>query len=326
MREILVLAEHRRGEMRDITLEMLGKGRQLADKCGAELAAVLLGKGVGNLASALSQRANRVLVVEDAQLENFNSEAYQQVLAGLITERKPILTLVGHTSSGLDLAPSLAVQLDLPLATDCIDVDWAGGRVVATRTMYGGKVRSTVALAESPGYLVTIQAGNFAPAESRGTGEIVDITSPLAGEIAAKRFIEYIESAAGDVDIGQSDIVVSVGRGIGDPKNLPLVEELATKLGGVLACSRPVVDKKWLPKSRQVGISGKTVNPKLYLAVGISGAFQHVTAIRGAGMVVAINKDPKAPIFRVADYGIVGDLFAVVPALNKRIAQAKAEK
>ncbi len=154
-------------------------------------------------------------------------------------------------------------------------------------------------------------------------GEVVRSDGSVSGDLAHKRFVEFVEAPVSDVDITQSDVLVSVGRGIGDPSNIPMVEELARVMGGVLACSRPVVDKKWLPKPRQVGISGKTVAPKLYLAVGISGAFQHLAGIKRAGMVVAINKDPNAPIFRVADYGVVGDLFAVVPKLTDRITSMK---
>ncbi|MCL5257339.1 MAG: electron transfer flavoprotein subunit alpha/FixB family protein [Chloroflexi bacterium] len=325
MDDILVLVEHRQGEVRDITFEMLGKGRQLAASQGAKLTAVLLGSGSGKLAEQVASQADTVEVINHEAYADFNSDTYQRALANLIAEREPLLCLIGHTSYGIDLAPSLATQLSVPLITDVVDLNLDSGSIVATRMVYGGKARARVR-AKSPGAIVTVQPGAFTAAESGAKGEIITTAGSLPGEKARKRFLEFIEAASEGVDIAQSEIVVSVGRGIGDPKDIPLVEELATALGAVLACSRPVVDKRWLPKSRQVGISGKTIKPKLYLAIGISGAFQHLSAVKGSGMVVAVNKDPKAPIFRAADYGIVGDLFKVVPALTERIRQAKNGK
>ncbi len=326
MEEILVLVEHRKGEIRDITFEMLSKAGELAESRGARATALLLGQDVSNLAEAVAQRTPVVEVIEDPRLAQFNSDAYQEALARVISERKPVLTLIGHTAFGLDLAPSLAAALGAPLITDVTSIDFSDGGIVATRPVYGGKARARVS-SRGLGAVITVQSGAFAaavPAAARG--EIVRADVLLTSDKAQKKFLGFVEAALGDVDITQSDLVISVGRGIGDPKNLHLVEELAAALGGVMACSRPVVDKKWLPKSRQVGISGKTVQPKLYLAVGISGAFQHLSGIKSAGMIVAINKDPKAPIFRVADYGIVGDLFTVVPALKERVMKSKASK
>lgn len=322
MAKIFVLAEHRKGSLRDITWEMLTKGRELASSSGAELIAVLLGHGVRDFAEELAQRAEQVLLVEDERLENFNGEIYQGVLARLINEYKPELTLIGHTSCGMELAPSLATQLELPLSTDCIDLRLEAGKLTTIRQKYAGKVNSEVSFPGARQYMVTVRAGSF-PMEGDGThgGEIKSMDLPVE-ETGYKRFIEYIEAASGEVDITQADILVSVGRGIGDSKNIPLVSELVEALGGTLSCSRPVVDKKWLPKERQVGTSGKTVKPKIYIAIGISGAFQHIAGIKG-GTIIAINKDPKAPIFRVADYGIIGDLFKVVPLLKGKVSEMK---
>ncbi len=321
--DVLVVVEHRKGEIRDITFEMLGKGRDLAGDNGGKLTAVLLGDSVSAMTDALSRRADVVEVVEHPQLATFNSDAYQQVVAGIVRDRRPAVVLIGHTSYGLELAPGLATELELPLITDVTELSLEDDGVVAVRPMYGGKAKARVC-ARGQGAVVTVQSGAFtAGAEQEAPGEVVRGEAKLAGDLERKRFVEYVEPPATDVDITQSDIVVSVGRGIGDPEDIPVVEELAKALGGVLACSRPVVDKKWLPKPRQVGISGKSVAPKLYLAVGISGAFQHLAGIKRAGMVVAINKDPNAPIFRAADYGIVGDLFTVVPKLTERIRNMK---
>lgn len=324
MKEIVVIAEHRRGELRDITWEMLCKGRQLAEGAGADLSVVLLGKGVNHLAEALKPKANRVFLVEDERLEFYNSEAYEKVLIQLITERRPLLTLIGHTAMGMDFAPSLAAHLKMPLATDCIGIEVEGETCSVTRQLYGGKINASVSFVKQGPYVASLRPGAFPVLEKNPlAGEIVSHPSPLADEGLARRFLQYVEAAVGEVDITQADILVAVGRGIKEAANIPLVKEFADAIGGVLACSRPVVDKKWLPKGCQVGTSGKTVRPKVYIAIGISGAFQHVAGMKGAGTVIAINKDPKAPIFNVAQYGIVADLFKIVPVLKDKIKELR---
>jgi len=319
MGEIFVLVEHRQETIRDITYEMLGAGEKIAAEQGSSLTAVLLGHGVKNAAEELALRASKVLVVEDETLENFNSPPYQKVLSALYTKYQPFLTLIGHTAFGMDLAPRVSVELGLPLATDCIGLSTQGSRLKATRSIYGGKVQASVSLRESPGYLATIRPGTFpakTPAEKKG-GIVIE-PSPLSETFDARKFVEYFEAPLTGEDITQADIIVSVGQGIGGPENIPLAEEVAKNLGGVLACSRPVVDRNWLPKERQVGISGKTVKPKVYIAIGISGAFQHVTAMQGSETIIAINKDPRAPIFSVADYGIVDDFQNILPVLKEK--------
>jgi electron transfer flavoprotein alpha subunit len=319
MGEIFVLVEHRQGKIRDITYEMLGLGEKLATQQGIPLTAVLLGKSVKNFAEELTPRASKVLVVEDENLEHFNSILYQKVLFSLIPKHQPFLTLIGHTAFGMDLAPSLSVEMGLPIVTDCVGLSVQDGRVKATRSIYGGKVNANIFLKESQGYIATIRPGSFSPRiPGEKKGGIIMEPSPLKGMIDVKRFIEYIEAPVTGEDITQAEIIVSVGQGIGGPENIPMVEEVAKNLGGVLACSRPVVDRNWLPKERQVGISGKTVKPKVYLAIGISGAFQHVTAMQGSETIIAINKDPRAPIFNVADYGIVDDFQNVIPVLKEK--------
>ncbi len=324
MTELFVLAEQRRGELRDITFEMLTKGRELSQKIDADLTAVLLGHNVKEFAKKLADHAKKVLTVDDARLEDFNAEAYQKVLSHLVSERKPLLTLIGHTSFGIDLAPSLATELNVPLATDCINVDFEERKPIVVRQVYGGKVNVKASLRTSESYIVTLRPATFEAQEEEALGgEIIEIPSPLEEDIPYKKFVEYYEPPAGEVDITAADILVSVGRGIKDTENMPIVEKLAEALGGALACSRPIVDKGWLPSDRQVGTSGKTVKPKLYLAVGISGAFQHVSGMKNADLIIAINKDSKAPIFRAADYGVVEDLFKVVPPLTNRILEEK---
>jgi electron transfer flavoprotein alpha subunit len=322
MKEIFVLAEHRMGELRDVTLEMLTKGRQLAEETGAQLVAGLLGHGMGPFSEDLKKWAHQVVMVEDEKLEYFNADAYQQVLASLLGERAPDVTLIGHTSYGMDLAPPLAVELDLPLVTDCIDIHVEDGKPFAVRQVYNGKLNARMSFAGTP-CMITLRQGAIAAGTGDLDGQIATADSPLTGEIDYRTFLEYVEAAVGDVDITQADVLVSVGRGIREEKNMPLVEDLANALGGALSCSRPVTDSGWLPADRQVGQSGRTVKPKLYVAVGISGAFQHLAGMSGSETVVAVNKDPNAPIFSVADFGIVGDLFQVVPALTERIKEAR---
>ena len=324
MKEILVVAEHRRGELREVTWEMLSKGRQLAENLNAEVSAALLGKGVSPFAEALRKGCSKVLLIEDDRLEFFNSETYQAVLAHLLSQRRPLLTLIAHSTQGMDLAPSLAVHLKAPLATDCVGIDWVGSAWSLTRQLYGGKLSARVSFHREGPFMVTVRPGAFPVGEGPPLpGEIIPIPVSLSEGALAKRFIEYVEAAAADVDITQADILVAVGRGIKGAENIPMVKELADAIGGTLACSRPVVDKKWLPKGCQVGTSGKTVKPKVYIALGISGAFQHLAGMKGAGTIIAVNKDPKAPIFSIAQYGIVGDLFKLVPILKETIKNRK---
>ncbi len=319
MREILVLAEHRKGVLRDITWEMLSLGKELAEKMEAQLTTVLPGYEVKSLADELSTQADLVLLVEDERLQNFSSMAYQQVLSTLITTRKPIITLIGHTACGIDLAPGLAAALGMPLATDCLSLTLTEKELTAVRQIYGGKVNAEVACSCEKGCIATIRAGVVSPwGEETRKGKVEVIQSPSLEGISRQRFIEYVEAAIGGVDITQADIIVAIGRGIQDKENIPLAEELAKALGGTLACSRPIVDKKWLPKAHQVGTSGKTVRPKAYIALGISGAFQHIVGMKDSGVIIAVNKDPRAPIFEVADYGIVCDLFDFMPVLKEK--------
>lgn len=327
MKEIFVLTEHRQGQVRDVTFEMLSKGMELAEKTNTELTAVLFGKNIKDHAKALAEYAKHVLIVEDARLENFNSDAYQIVLSHLIKERKPLLTLIGHTSFGVDLAPSLAVSLNAPLATDCIDLEYQNDTLTVTRQMYGGKVNAKATLSKAESYIITIRQATF-PVQKKAAanGETIEVPSPLTEEVTTKRFIEYVPPPPGGVDITAAELLIGVGRGIKDVCNIPLVEDLAKALGGVLACSRPIVDKGWLPNDRQVGTSGKTVKPKLYLALGISGAFQHVLGMKSSALIISVNKDPNAPIFSVADYGVVDDLFKIVPSLKNKVYELKGQK
>jgi electron transfer flavoprotein alpha subunit len=322
MKEIFVVAEHRMGELRDVTLEMLTKGRELAEVSGAQLTVGILGHDVGTYCESLQKWAHEVLMVKDEKLANFNADVYQKVLSDIIKERQPDVTLIGHSSFGVDLAPPLATELGLPLASDCVDIQFKDGTPWAIRQVYGGKLSSEISFVQMP-CMVTMRQGATTVQEKDLSGQVVTVDSTLTEEIAYRKFLEYVEAVVGDVDITQADVIVSVGRGIREEKNMPVVEELAKAMGAVLACSRPVTDSGWLPPDRQVGQSGRTVKPKLYLAVGISGAFQHLAGMGGSETIVAINKDPNAPIFSAAHYGIVGDLFQVVPALSEKIREIR---
>jgi electron transfer flavoprotein alpha subunit len=319
MSDIFALVEHRQGKIRDITFEILAAGQKLASQKGASSTAVLLGHDVKDLAEDLATRTSKVLVVEDENLRHFNSILYQKVLSSLIAKYQPFLTLIGHTAFGMDLAPSLSVEMGFPLVTDCIGLSLEEDRLKAVRSIYGGKVNASISMRESKGYLATVRPGVYSPEAPEGKkGGIVMESSPLRETIDVKKFVEYIEAPIAGEDISQAEIIVSVGQGIGGPEPIPIIEEVAKSLGGVIACSRPVVDRNWLPKERQVGISGKTVRPKVYIAIGISGAFQHVTAMQGSETIIAINKDPRAPIFGVADYGIIDDFQNVIPILKEK--------
>jgi len=323
MAEILVVAEHRQQRLADISLQMLSRGRQLADKAGAELLAVVIGTDVDGYAEELARWADKVLAVKVVKLGEPLAEPSQKILSSMIKDRKPKLVLVGHSSFGMDLAPALAIELGAPLATDCIDVSMDNGSVTVIRSIYNGKVNAVYSLVPCETVVVTGRVGEFPIEAGDRRGEIEEIDFTLEEGLDYKRFEGYIEQEAGGVDITQADILVSIGRGIKDRQNIEMVEELARALGGVVACSRPVVDYGWLTSEYQVGLSGKTVKPKLYLALGISGAFQHIVGLKGSKMIVAINKDARAPIFRVADYGIVDDIFRVVPLLTQKIAELK---
>ena len=326
MHEILCLAEHRNGKIRDVTFEMLGKAQEVSGPLEADICVALLGCDTSSHAHRLRKYANKVIVVEDENLLNFSSDAYQTGLASLVRERKPILTMIGHTAFGVEIAPSLAIELDLPIATDCIDIKVDRGKPYAIRQMFGGKVNARVTFPGADQYMVTMRQGIFRVEEGTLDGEIVGISLAPERQISRKTFVKYIEREVGEVDITRFDKIVSVGRGLKERENISIIEELVELIGGGLACSRPVVDAGWLSADRQVGQSGKTVKPKLYISVGISGAFQHVQGMRDSETIIAINKDSSSPIFNVADYGITEDMFKILPILCEKIRGSRNNK
>lgn len=320
MGDIFVVVEQRDGVLQDISFEMLTIGHELSREHGHSLNAILLGAEDEAFMDQLLQRSDKLIAIQDEALRHFDSGVYSQVLCDLLAEVRPVLTLIGHTSWGMDLAPAVSARSGLPVATDCIDIMLEDDHPTVVRQIYAGKLCARVSFMESEGYLVTVSLGAFpardlAPIE----GELIRKAAPANLAESRTQFVEYVDTAAGELDISSAELLVSIGRGVGDEENIPAIQELADLLGGVLSCSRPVVDKKWLPGYHQVGSSGKSVKPKVYLALGISGASQHLAGITGAGTVIAVNKDPKAPIFRVADYGVVDDLVNVVEALKAKL-------
>jgi electron transfer flavoprotein alpha subunit len=321
---IYVIVEHRNGVLRDISWEAVAAGKKLSADLGAELTCVVLCGTGESMAPQLASEVPKVLVVENPVFETTNSEALILTLKELLKPQGSYLVIMGASNSTLDLAPGLSVALDAALATDCFSLEVKNERLLASRQIYSYKINSVVSFKNSDRVVLTIRAGSFqfSPVgDAKGT--ITNEPCPIDEGKLRKRFIKYVEAEKGDVDVSSADIIVSIGRGIGDEPDLDMFQSLADSMGGVLACSRPIVDKNLLPKYHQVGTSGIEVKPKVYLALGISGAFQHLGGIKGSPLLIAVNKDARAPIFRVANYGIVGDLNEVVPALEERIKSFK---
>ena len=312
---VLVAAEHRRGALRDVTYEAITAGRELADARGGDLHVAVIGGDVDGFAEELNREGvDAVHAVEDG--EEFDHNAYQAAVSTLADRLDAGAVVLPNSVNGLDYAPALAEDLGAPIVTDAVGIAYDDGLTV-TREMYGSKVETTVDVAGDR-FVLTVRGGEWPPAEGVGdaTVEAAEVDIPESGA----RVTGFEEVGGGDVDIADADVLVSVGRGIEEEENLELVEDLADALGATLSSSRPIVDNGWLPKNRQVGQSGKVVTPDVYIAVGISGAVQHVAGMKGSDTIVAINTDPNAPIFDIADYGIVGDLFDVVPELIDEFA------
>ena len=312
--EIVVVIETLRGEIADISYTMLAAGRELADGLGTKLTALVIGNNTADLAAKLG-KADRAVCVEHANLAEFNPEAYLKVVGNLLQDATPRITLFGHTAIGTDLACGVAHKLKLPVATGCRTFAIDGGDATYTALTCGGKLTATGPL-PGPACLATVMPGGYKADQGMADGAPPTENLP-APDFAGVRtaFKEYIEPPAGDVDIAKEAIVVSVGRGIQNQDNIAIAERLAKALGGVVAGSRPVVDQAWLPTTRLVGKSGKQVKPKLYLAVGISGAPEHMEGVPEAETMIAINTDEQAPIFDVAHYGTTCDALELMPAM-----------
>jgi electron transfer flavoprotein alpha subunit len=318
---IYALAEHREGKLRDTTWEAISAARQMAEGLNGELTCLLLGKETEQMASELAKYSPKTVVIEDNGLENFNSEPYTRALVNYLADKEPYMLVMCASNSTIDLAPGLTVKLDASLATDCFKLETHDSKPVAWRQMYSYKVNTLVSFKDAQRIVVTVRGGAYPAAQPLETPGAVETAGvEVSSEALKKQIVGFEEAEKGDVDIASADVIIAIGRGIGDEDDLELFESLAETMGGVLACSRPIVDKNLLPKYHQVGTSGVEVKPKVYLALGISGAFQHMGGIKGSPLIIAVNKDQKAPIFRTAQYGIVGDLFEVATALEEAIS------
>lgn len=313
--EIVVVVEQMQGKVAEVTLELLGKARALAGATGDAVVALLLGDG--DMAGQLGG-ADLVLQVGDPALNQFVPSLWSAAATAVLKGRSPRAVLVGNTSMGMDLAPALAAALGVPLLSYCRDLEPSGSSLVATCNLYGGKINAEVEVSVPAVY--TVLAGSF-PADAGRSGGAARVQSAAggAGPDGRVRFLRLIAPEAADVDITRSEILVSIGRGIGDQANIELAEELADALGAAVSASRPLIDSGWLPKSRQVGKSGLTVKPKCYLACGISGAPEHLEGMRDSALIIAINTDEGAPIFDVAHYGAAADMLDLLPALTDRL-------
>jgi electron transfer flavoprotein alpha subunit len=317
--EVCVLVETLRGEVNDITYTMLAAGRRLADGLKTKLTAVLVGHQVQKLASTLGA-ADRVVCMDHAALAEFNPEAFLRAVTAVFEKHQPRIVLFGHTAMGTDLACGVARRFKLPVATSCRTFSIDGGKPQYSALTCGGKIIATGPLPE-PTCLATVMAGGYRADEGKSgnTPAVETLPAPVGLEAVRTRFKQYIEPPAGDVDIAKQPILVSVGRGIQNKDNLTVAEKLAKALGGVVCGSRPVIDQEWLPTTRLVGKSGKQVKPKLYLAVGISGAPEHLEGVPEAEMMIAVNTDAKAPIFDVAHFGTTCNALELMPALAEKL-------
>jgi electron transfer flavoprotein alpha subunit len=314
MSGILVMAESRRGELREVSLELIGAALTLKDRAGGRVAVAIVGADAENHAGALGVAGVDEVLTVAAASENFEAHVHEGALETLIDQESPGLVLLGHTIDSLGFAPAVAAKLGLGFASDVTALSWDDGPV-ATRGGYGGKVSVELDFPGKETVMLTLRAGAFEAAEGSGPAETRAVNA--AGEPRAEH-LGFQEVEAGDVDITTADFLLSVGRGIEDKDALPQFEELADKMGATLSVSRPLVDAGWVSNARQVGQSGKTVKPKVYLALGISGAVQHLAGIQNAETIIAVNTDPEAPIFRVAHYGAVADLFDVADELAEQ--------
>ena len=339
---VYVFAQQVDNEISGIALELLGKGKELAAKLETEVTAVLIGYNVKNLADKLAEYgADKVILVDDPELETYRTEPYAHSLASVIEKYKPEIVLVGATAIGRDLGPTVSARVKTGLTADCTVLEIGDFPLVAipgqeqkhnqllmTRPAFGGNTIATIACPDNRPQMATVRPGVMQKiAPIAGAKAVIEEYNP--GFTPNNKYVtikEVVKAVSDTVDIMDAKILVSGGRGVGSAENFKILEDLAEVLGGTVSCSRAVVDNGWKPKDLQVGQTGKTVRPQIYFAIGISGAIQHVAGMEESDLIVAINKDETAPIFDVADYGIVGDLNKVVPALTEQLKTAKAEK
>jgi len=324
---VWVFAEQRDGRLKSVAYELLAEGRKLADKLGTELSAVCLGHNVEGTDHLITYGADKVYLVDDPALADHQEDYYTAALVALIRERKPEILLAGATAMGRSFMPRVASIIYTGLTADCtgLDIEPESKLLLQTRPTFGGNVMATIMCQARRPQMATVRPHVFkrgAPNEGR-QGEIIKVDFDKESVTARTKLLNFVEDLSERVKLDEAEIIVSGGRGLGKPENFQIVAELADALGAALGSSRPPVDDSWIPYPHQVGQTGKTVCPKLYVACGISGAVQHLAGMQTAEVIVAINEDPHAPIFDVATYGIVGDLFQVVPMLTDRLKKTR---
>jgi electron transfer flavoprotein alpha subunit len=318
MSGMLVVAETRRGELRDVSLELVSAAREVKEPAGGRLTIAVIGADAERFAGDLAAEGVDEVLTVSAPTEQFEAHVWQRALEALIESERPALVLLGHTIDSMGFAPAVAARAGLGFASDVTAISWAGGPR-ARRGAYGDKLQAGLEFPGKACTLLTVRPGIFPVAEAAsGPAPARAVSVDLDGA-ARTEHVEYRDAAAGDVDITKAEFLLSIGRGIEDKDNIPRFEGLAEKLGATLSVSRPLVDAGWMPSARQVGQSGKTVKPRVYLALGISGAVQHLAGMRTADTIIAVNTDPEAPIFGVAHYGAVADLFEVADELEQAL-------
>ena len=325
---ILVVVEQRAGKLNRVSWETLTAGQTIAGETGWTLEAAVVGGRVGAIASEVAaKKVAKVYAIENAKLEPYTPDAFVVALKRFITAKQPKLVLMPHTYQVRDFVPKLATAMGRSVISDAIGYKKEGDKLAFTRQMFQGKFVADVSFSGEAPWFVTFQNGSFRGDQVQAgaaAAPVEAVTVDVADGVVRNRPQEIFKEAKQAVDLTQAEIIVAVGRGIKEQKNIEIARQLAEALGGELAASRPICDSGWLPMDRQIGSSGQTVAPKLYLALGISGAIQHIVGMKGARTIVAVNKDSEAPIFEIADYAVVGNLFDIVPPLIEEVKKAKA--
>lgn len=328
-KNLWVYIETEEGAAKSVGYELLTPGRVLADKLGVQLVAVVLGKDVDSVAkNAVAYGADAVILLDDELYRCYNSDAAVIAMYTLIEKYQPDIVLIGATKNGRDLGPRVACKLSTGLTADCtgLDIDSETGNLLSTRPAFGGNLMATIVCPDHRPQMSTVRPGTFKKGvpDAARKGEIICESVEIPAEKIRTELLERVKEVTGRINLEEAEIIVSGGRGMKKPENFAMLRELADLLGGSVAASRAAVDAGWLPAAYQVGQTGKTVAPKVYIACGISGALQHLVGMSGSDTVVAINNDPNAPIFKVADYRIVGDVMEVVPAMIRAVRERKA--
>jgi len=323
--DILIVLEESNGQIHRMGLESIAAGQRLSDEMGLTAGALVLGGNADGLADQASKyQLGEVLKVNDALLESYSADGYSEAVKQIIDQENPTYVLFGHTYQVRDYVPRLSAKLNKPFLVDNIAIRVENGQPIFTKQMFNAKLSADVEANGSGPFLVSFQSAAFSmDSAAAGSASIRESTVQLDTAMIRTKSEPPFQEEAGGVDLTSADIIVSIGRGIGKEENIPLAVELSKALGGELAASRPVVDSGWLPSAHQIGSSGQSVSPKLYLALGISGAIQHVVGMKGSKNIVTINKDPDAPIFEISDYGVVGDILEIIPKLTEAIQALK---